>query len=176
MVDKNTLTLNEFFNNCDAWAKRSRLDKESDASSQMGKGAEEFGKLLRHVCYTKDIHQIKDAIGDIAVCLSNASIFKSKVYRALMAEAFEYNTKKNHLAILREMSDIFLDGVVSTSALYKLCVLLKQLCNQFDINHQECFYIAWHDIKDRKLIIRDKVAVKWENMTDAEKIEYEQAH
>lgn len=165
------MTFNELCSNVDRWANACMIPTESTQNHQIAKACGEFGELLEG-CRLDDMPGIMDAIGDMTVCLINASTFEQSLtctVREDMKHAFEECDSSHPEICLAEIAKSLTRPYFSRFAYMHICRDLSCLCNYYSIDANECFEMAWNEIKDRRLIMRDGLAVKWENMTAEEK-------
>lgn len=169
------MKFNQLCINVDGWSKACKIDTGSTKRHQLAKACEEFGELVG-AYYLDDKDKIMDAVGDITVCMINASLFygSSKVTKRWDMEAgFATENSMHPKAALRNISRILLDTHFN---FLSVSIHLARLCNYYSIDIEDCFDMAWNEIKDRRLIMRDGLAVKWENMTPEEKHAWDMAN
>ena len=128
-----------------------RLDKQSLKLS------EEFGELCAG--YLKKNEQLtKDSIGDCAVVIVGLALLnKVDVQEVFLDEAFtdEYYTIECMLFLNRIISNIqlsneFTDKDIFIVDLTRSIYWLKSISKSLGYNFEECFELAYQEIKDRK--------------------------
>ena len=128
-----------------------RLDKQSLKLS------EEFGELCAG--YLKKNEKLtKDSIGDCAVVIVGLALLnKVDVQEVFLDEAFtdEYYTIECMLFLNRIISNIqlsneFTDKDIFIVDLTRSIYWLKSISNALGYNFEECFELAYQEIKDRK--------------------------
>ncbi len=88
----NTITLQQLENNLKTWRKQRQIDEKSTAEAQYN-------------WYLKEREELKDAIGDMAVCLINAKALADKSFKLRV----EYYNRIEELKHICNASDISLD-------------------------------------------------------------------
>jgi len=160
------MNFQELRTNVEQWSHIRNIYTDGCEASQQAKAFEEIGELI--LALDKDDEKdIKDAIGDIAVCIINAAYlcaptlfddFGLKDYQPL-----EFGVRSN----MRRLSGDLISGLYQWS----LCRLVD-VCYSLSLDINECFDQAWNEIKDRKGIMKNCKFVKWENMTEQEQGDY----
>jgi len=153
----------EFKKNVEEWARVRGIYDQSTEAHQQAKALEEIGEYLTA---TNDDERM-DAIGDIAVCIVNASKFAP-----LNIDNFKnhkFSMKKDYLA---GASYNIVTGRYNHALkyLYEACIL-SELYNK-DFKFDSCLSKAWKEIKDRKGMMIDGKYVKWDSMTEEQKAEF----
>jgi hypothetical protein len=124
------------------WATDKNIHLPECAPKQRLKLIEECGELASAILKS-DVKLQKDAIGDVfvvLVILNEQS--KEELFFETKQEINTYNISRNINQLL-----FYCDK------LYKLFIsfaYLKIICNQLNLNLEECANIAWNEIKDRK--------------------------
>ncbi len=139
------------------WAQIRGIYDESTEAKQQAKALEEIGEFI--TAETDD--EKKDALGDIAVCIINAGHFKG---------SFEYGIKTKSYTS-KDMP--FLAQCVLCGGYRAAIRSLEYIAwgLRFDIN--ECYQMAWDEIKDRKGMMVDGYYVKWDDLTQEQRDEFE---
>lgn len=134
------LTWNEFVSNVQQWSTERGIYEHSTATAQLLKAFSEAGELADAVI-KNDIDGLKDAIGDVAVCVVN----------------FAFMTSQNTSIDLRETSfeDLSAEVPMLFKSLFEQEVwsILEDLViisNTAKLDFLECCTLAWNEIKDRK--------------------------
>jgi len=142
------------------WSEGIDLYNQSTVLKQASKAYEEFAELLSAMD-DGDTEEIKDAIGDIVVCLVNASHLSSETLIAQLGRE-ESDDPKLDEVVLCVSSDIIEDPISAVSN-------LSIIANAYGATIDECFEMAVETIEKRKLLMVNGKAVKWENMTDEQR-------
>ena len=152
------LTFEQFQTNVQEWSTARGIYEHSTALAQALKAVSEVGELA-DATIKGDIDELRDAIGDVAVCLVNVAymtkgqldynyIFYDAVHKRTAQEgaarvagsvgelSFELSGSNNNAAIAA-----FIDA-----GFYSLYVTAKAN----NLNFLECCETAWNEIKDRK--------------------------
>lgn len=140
----------EFKNNVEGWAEERGIYKHSTKEAQLLKGLSELGELADAIV-KNDMDALKDAIGDVAVCLVNASrlnISVGGIRRDEPAIAYGYSRADQIVAGLCSFFAQALDGM---DVSYDSAIgLLRSIAEWHDMQFGECCEAAWLEIKDRK--------------------------
>lgn len=152
------LTFEQFQTNVQQWSEARGIYAHSTALAQALKAVSEVGELA-DATIKNDIAELKDAIGDVAVCLVNvAYMTKSQLdYNYIFDDVSEVRRNALQLAAgcaggvgelsfeiardNRNVIDAYLDA-----SFYSLYATAK--INNLDF--LECCETAWNEIKDRK--------------------------
>lgn len=146
----------EFKENVENWARVRGIYDESTEAHQQAKALEEIGEYLT----AKTDAERMDAIGDIAVCIVNAS----KLDNSMKPLSIQYDIKD-------DICDVAYYVVYGS---YDLSIgILHDLAINHKFTFQRCLSLAWNEIKDRKGMMVDGKYVKWENLTDEQREEFE---
>jgi len=144
----------KFKENVENWARVRGIYGESTEAHQQAKALEEIGEYL--TAETDD--ERMDAIGDIAVCIVNAARIRGE-----WITIYDYT-----IGYIRNVADL----ILSSSYKYALSQL-KALAVKHGYKFEDCLDKAWNEIKDRKGMMVDGKYVKWENLTDEQREEFE---
>ena len=153
----------EFKENVEKWATVRGIYDQSTEAHQQAKALEEIGEYLT----AKDDDERMDAIGDIAVCIVNAAkIINSKwlAYNPIIMWIYD-----------ELCFDVGLSKVASAiidQKYFKAINYLRMFAINNSFEFEKCLNQAWHEIKDRKGMMVDGKYVKWNSMTDEQKIEF----
>lgn len=138
----NKLTWNEFVSNVQQWSTERGIYEHSTATAQLLKAFSEAGELADAVI-KNDIDALKDAIGDVAVCLVN---FCQMSNRKLTDPFVARQTA--------EPDPLFSVVILTRSLAFgntSFAILdLKYIADIFKLDFLECCTLAWDEIKDRK--------------------------
>ena len=145
----------EFKNNVEKWASVRGIYEQSTEEHQQAKALEEVGEYITSIT----VKERMDAIGDIAVCIINASKWNGGV-KILDNVNIGYETIANitYYIINREYS--------------KSITILERLSRSNGFKFEDCLQMAWNSIKDRKGMMIDGKYVKYESMTEEQKEEF----
>jgi len=142
------------------WSEGIDLYNQSTERKQVSKAFEEFAELIAALD-DNDEYEIKDAIGDILVCVVNADYIDSNGRSTVFEPKMEFDSQTLNLSELAQLL-IIRDHCGCVYSIYRLCDHLK-------LNPTECFEMAVETIEKRKLLMVNGKAVKWENMTDEQR-------
>ena len=143
-----------------------RLDKQSLKLS------EEFGELCAG--YLKKNEKLtKDSIGDCAVVIVGLALLIKEDVHKIFNEVFsdEYYVIECLVFLNRAISNIQLSNGFTNKDIYivdlsRSIYWLKSISNALGYNFEECFELAYQEIKDRKGLWIDGSFVKWEELPD----------
>lgn len=153
------------------WANDKGIFSNSDETTQLCKAVEEIGELSKAVC-RNDIEQIVDGIGDVMVCIVNASFFMQKS-ETRFVELFEqeekkpvslsspsvwdgsspktvysrYSSKEIVLALTYRIGT--LNGCTTQDSLRDIISLLKILAYNYGYTLYHCMEVAYNVISKR---------------------------
>lgn len=138
-------TWNKFVSNVQQWSTERGIYEHSTATAQLLKAFSEAGELADAVI-KNDIDALKDAIGDVAVCLINysylAGVFMYEPFAEERTVKVTSDMQKDDVIILiRSMSNQYVHLAIDDL----LC-----LADDFELDFLECCEHAWNEIKDRK--------------------------
>lgn len=117
------------------WSTDRKIYKNSTAEAQYLKTAEELGELAEAI-NNNDINEIKDAIGDIFVCVTNVDNM-DKAERLLF----------NQLAVSIFSNQFDVNDIEFN---------LEVIANKYGLTLNDCVEQAWNEIKDRKGYINEQ--------------------
>lgn len=143
----------EFKSNVDNWSKVRGIHDWSSEAHQQAKALEEIGELIAS---ENDDERI-DAIGDIAVCIVNASYF---------GRDMDLPEQKNLLPKESWLAKDVLEGSYGFAF-----ERLRLIANKHGFYLKECLDKAWNEIKDRKGMMVNGKYVKWDNLNGAQRAE-----
>lgn len=140
------MNFQEFKTNVQKWATERGIYEHSTAEAQLIKALSELGELADAII-KGDRDGIKDGVGDVAVCLVNAStmqgqgaVWDGKDFGVITNKGIGYLASYIGQSI---SGDYKIEFDTSISLL-----MMISSNNGFTIN--ECFAQAWNEIKDRK--------------------------
>lgn len=142
---------NEFKENVEHWAEDRGIYDHSTADTQLLKALSELGGLADAVI-KDDREALKDAIGDVAVCIVNYSRMINTICTPYFSEkVFSDDAKiSSCTAYLAQLIAEMLMGYPVASAPYKVVVALHGISVKESLDFMDCCATAWHEIKDRK--------------------------
>lgn len=149
-----------YFEKYRIWAETRGIKAESDAETQFIKGLSEFGEMAQHVGKNK-LDMLKDDIGDLLVCLTNAFAQDNIAIESLFSEDTldieyyeDHSVKELVRAVLSELSyinEVILeDSSLGSECLASFISILGALAKSQGWTLNDCMEAAWNDIKDRK--------------------------
>lgn len=148
------MTFEEFKANVEAWAEARGIYEHSTALAQALKAVSEVGELADAVI-KGDREALKDAIGDVAVCLVNVARMTG-VPATVVDFDFEgtpYKGSNGVAALIAfQVGEIATDmafGAMSASSIHSFDGL-EHLAKLNGLTFEECCAAAWNEIKDRK--------------------------
>lgn len=143
------------------WGEGIDLYNQSTREKQILYAYKEFQELIVAV-EENDLAEIKDAIGDILVCLTNADhICGSETW-----EPVSYSDDKT-IEDIDSLLVVLGSEIPDTS----FCCMdyLARISAHYNLELEDCFLAAVETIEKRELLMVNGIAVKWENMTDEQK-------
>ena len=151
---------NELVGRVIKWSEGIDLYNQSTERKQISKAFEEFAELIAAID-DNDEYEIKDAIGDILVCVVNADYIDSNGRSTVFEPKEEFDSQT---LPLNELAGGLIIGD-HCGCVYSI----YRLCNHLKVDTNECFEMAVDTIEKRKLLMVNGKAVKWENMTDEQR-------
>lgn len=139
------LTWNEFVSNVQQWSTERGIYEYSTATAQLLKAFSEAGELADAVI-KNDTDALKDAIGDVAVCLVNYSYLAGEIVH----EPFSEERTVNVTSDMQKEDVILLIKSMSNQCVNLALDDLLYLADDFELDFLECCTLAWNEIKDRK--------------------------
>lgn len=152
----------EFQKNVIVWAEDKGIYKFSTPLAQALKTISELGELADAVI-KNDIDGVKDAIGDVAVCLINLDKMYSSYgfeFPSNSQEKIPHSSSSDKQDCTAELASIIgelaasvagLDSnMVFLNYLKDIFVIMKILASMHDLDFLDCCESAWLEIKDRK--------------------------
>lgn len=156
------MTFIEFKNNVELWAAERGIYDHSTTSAQLMKALSELGELADAIIKGDD-EALKDAVGDVAVCVINAAYLEDvgldKASRLVaMPKEPLINAGSSTPACVVGRIASGIGGYLSGSkdeynrqvAFTGTVVALKSLCAYKGLDFMACCEHAWNEIKDRK--------------------------
>lgn len=154
-----TLTWNEFVENVQAWADARGIYEHSTPEAQLLKTLSELGELADAVIKS-DKDGMKDAIGDVAVCMVNYA----KMVDADIGADFVIDNVKDLYAStdadheIIGTASLFIGNLLglghqkreTTNYIYFVLGLLATMAHLHQWDFMDCCTAAWNEIKGRK--------------------------
>lgn len=143
------MTFDEFKNNVQQWAAERGIYEHSTAEAQLMKALSELGELADAIIKGDD-EALKDAVGDVAVCVINYAKLAG-----LHSDGTPVDYIKSDSSILRigEMCVIIgriLRGDAVHDSARCLLDVIGGICQCEGLDFMDCCEHAWNEIKDRK--------------------------
>lgn len=153
------MTFNEFKNNVELWAAERGIYEHSSTSVQLMKALSELGELADAIIKVDD-EALKDAVGDVAVCVVNAAYMEDVGMDEIGEAVAEFEAIANHtpdtvggylvgcasIAIGQSLTSTsfgFDEAIEVISALAGISAIRG-------LDLMDCCEHAWNEIKDRK--------------------------
>lgn len=144
------MNFEEFKNNVEGWAAERGIYEHSTPEAQILKTLSEVGELADAII--KDNREgLKDAIGDVAVCVINYAKMTEIQVEHPMFDIGDTISSAGLIGELARAIGIILAGEAQGEfeIQYLLCCLVG-ICQREDLEFLECCNAAWLEIKDRK--------------------------
>ena len=142
-----------FKKNVEQWATERGIYEHSTPQAQLLKALSELGELA-DAAIKDDKDGLKDAIGDVAVCLVN---YAKMMNLSLLEEDFELDMHVDTSISIGDIAciiGVFLTLPKSIRQYEQECALafdsLGSICVDNNLDFLECCEAAWLEIKDRK--------------------------
>lgn len=145
----------QFQQNVQTWAAARGIYEHSAPLAQALKAVSEVGELADAVI-KGDREALKDAIGDVAVCLVNveAMCADGPGSKTWYVTSFEYLDLQHGAAVVVQQVAECLDAAdeqfFATPYVRAAIDALRALAPLADLTFEECCQAAWDEIKDRK--------------------------
>lgn len=155
------MTFDEFKNNVQQWAAERGIYEHSTTEAQLMKALSELGELADAIIKGDD-EALKDAVGDVAVCIVNAAYLgdvrldKASRLVAMPSEPLVKAASSIPSCVVGRIASgiggyLLTEGEYNRqSAFTGSIVALKSLCAHKGLDFMDCCEHAWHEIKDRK--------------------------
>lgn len=142
---------NEFKSNVEQWAEERGIYEHSTPEAQLLKALSELGELADAVI-KNDRDALKDAIGDVAVCIVNYSRMINTICAPYFPEKIFSDDAKisSCTAFLAQLIAEMLMGYPVASAPHKVVLALHGISVKESLDFMDCCATAWREIKDRK--------------------------
>lgn len=143
---------NEFKNNVESWATERGIYEHSTPEAQLLKALSELGELADAVI-KNDRDGLKDAIGDVAVCLVNYEKMVREE-KGIWCEpaptgGATANSRIGDIAV--DIGLVLLNnGAVNYSIAGAAIESLQHIASKHGLDFMYCCKCAWREIKDRK--------------------------
>lgn len=142
------LTWDEFVSNVQGWAKERGIYEHSTSAAQLLKTLSELGELSDAVI-KGDKAGLKDAIGDVMVCMVNYAYMENSEFIHWQKPQGSYSDSEAIGTIAVGIGDA-LCGIYMDDDIDDIPSLLIEISNRNDLDFLDCCSHAWHEIKDRK--------------------------
>lgn len=143
----------QFEHNVIDWANERGIFAHSNFKAQIAKGLSEAGELA-DALIKKDRNALRDAIGDVAVCIVNANAFLPTVYQIIPTVDPKTETKgelESLANVVVVLGTMLLDAAYADNPQMLLVItLLDRIARLNGMTLIECCEAAWNEIKDRK--------------------------
>lgn len=158
MKGSDDMTFEQFKTNVEQWAADRGIYEHSTITAQLLKALSELGELADAII-KGDRGGLKDAIGDVAVCMVNANHLDGGNDLAQQPDSRFLSRQYSHsykvvADLCRNIAGLMDDqsaGYGSSWGGYgHACRLLKEVASMHGLKFDECCESAWHEIKDRK--------------------------
>ncbi|WP_432645085.1 hypothetical protein [Methanobrevibacter sp.] len=151
----------ELHNATHKWAEDRGIVKNGKVFTQTMKLISEFGELCDGIIKDRP-HEIKDAIGDMMVVISNIASIEGEEYRTKFinicqdeisprlfedAEDLDKTKKNNLVGMLCDLADFIEDYIFDG---FQAVRKLKVIASLYKFTLAECWEAAYNEIKDRK--------------------------
>lgn len=156
------MTFNEFKNNVELWAAERGIYEHSTTEAQLMKALSELGELADAIIKGDD-EALKDAVGDVAVCVVNAAYLedvplgKASRLVAMPKEPLIKAVSSTPACVVGRIATgigEYLSGIKDEynrqTAFTGSIVALKRLCAHKGLDFMDCCEHAWNEIKDRR--------------------------
>lgn len=154
------MTFKEFKKNVELWAADRGIYDHSSTEAQLMKALSELGELADAIIKNDD-DSLKDAVGDVAVCVINAAYMEGGRLDEVVdllddillngAVAVANMTPQYAVGGIAERVGRYLAGGRDTdSAFIGPMAALVGLCAHKGLDFMDCCEHAWSEIKDRK--------------------------
>lgn len=143
------MTFQQFTNNIVQWSADRGIYQHSTYAAQLLKGLSELGELADAIVKNR-LNDIKDAIGDIAVCLINASTMSpvSRPAESASAPGIGYDSAES---VVSSLCYWFAGAIGNQPVSYDSAMrLLRCAAEWHGLDFIECCESAWLEIKDRR--------------------------
>ena len=151
------LTFEQFQTNVQEWSEARGIYAHSTALAQALKAVSEVGELA-DATIKGDIDELRDAIGDVAVCLVNVAYMAGVPIEKRQLRKDEVAECKVKVAahVSHEVTGVAVDISYDCGKLQMIesvgasIAQLKSCASHHGLNFLECCETAWNEIKDRK--------------------------
>lgn len=140
---------NEFKSNVEKWAQERGIYVHSTPEAQLLKALSELGELADAVV-KNDRDGLKDAIGDVAVCLVNYARMANLDTGWPCFDASEYISTYDIIGTLSILIGRHLERAKCDADVIVMLCSLVGIAQRENLIFTECCARAWNEIKDRK--------------------------
>ena len=171
--------------NVKTWAVARDFETGAFTDGQFNKLIEEFGELAGGIAKDKPnkLEVIKDSVGDMLVVLSNIYLIEKMDFADVLKRAngiIKRNNMKTDNAVLfisiaigklanevnlsYPKNDFYNMKVHSINFAVDIIIGLNFVCEEYNTTLEECYALAYEEIKDRKGKMKNGVFVKSEDL------------
>lgn len=150
------MTFEEFQTNVQEWSEERGIYEHSTALAQALKAVSEVGEMA-DATIKNDLDALKDAIGDVAVCLVNVAYMTGVPIEKRQLREDEIAGCKVKVAahVSHEVTGVAVDISYECGKLQMIesvgasIAQLKSCASHHSLDFLDCCSAAWHEIKDR---------------------------
>jgi len=143
------MTWEEFVSNVQQWARERGIYEHSTPDAQLLKALSELGELADAVI-KNDREALKDAIGDVAVCMVNYAKMADVVLPEEPAFGRPVYSDEHIISVMCSILGCALRGLKSYDDNRDFARALSAIAFNNSLDFLECCAAAWNEIKDRK--------------------------
>lgn len=155
-LDNNGIDYKKLHNLTHEWAKARGIVDNGNVFTQTMKLVSEYGELCDAIIKNRDL-EVKDAIGDMMVVLSNIASILGGQWRIVFLDACK-RTKKETLDPSRQMPENMQSLTELLAKLFQghyqvafhIPSVLKLVAARYNLSLVACWHSAYDEIKDRK--------------------------
>lgn len=155
-LDKNKVDYKKLHNLTHDWAKERGIVDNGNVFTQTMKLVSEYGELCDAIIKDRDL-EVKDAIGDMMVVLSNIASILGERWRIVFLECCQ-KTRTQPLDYMHQMPENMYSLTELIAKLFhgnyqvafSIPSILKLVAARYGLSLVACWYSAYDEIKDRK--------------------------
>lgn len=136
------MNIADFCDKVEGWAEERGIYQHGTEAGQWLKALSEFGELCDGIA-KKRRQEVQDAIGDVAVCIVNANNLSD--YPEPIEKAFPHLLVASDVSFITDLGNFLL-----LRSYYEAMGSLMALAVHLGFSYNQCFDIAWEEIKDRQ--------------------------
>lgn len=140
---------NEFKENVERWASERGIYEHSTPEAQLLKALSELGELADAVI-KNDRDGLKDAIGDVAVCMVNYAKMADVVFSEEPASGRPVYSDEHIISVMCSVLGCALRGLKSYDDNRDFARALSAIAFNNNLDFLDCCAAAWNEIKGRK--------------------------